>query len=320
MGKTGYFTHRECWRHEMGPGHPECPARLDAIEDRLLVTGVADALERHEAPQASLADIELAHDRMHVAALQGLTQRLIEEQQAGGPEYSQIDTDTSINSHTFSAALHAAGAALAATDAVMAGELENAFCAVRPPGHHATRHQAMGFCFFNNVAVGVKYALSRHHLKRVAVIDFDVHHGNGTQTVAESEPRLMFVSTHQAPLYPGTGARNETGINENVVNAPLPAGAGSAEWRRAMEERVLPALDAFAPELILVSAGFDAHKADPLAQMELETEDFAWAGRRLRELALRHCKGKLVSTLEGGYDLGALAGSAAAYLAALQRD
>jgi acetoin utilization deacetylase AcuC-like enzyme len=170
------------------------------------------------------------------------------------------------------------------------------------------------------LSIAALHALDAHGLNKVAVVDFDVHHGNGTQTVAEKEPRLVFASTHQAPLYPGTGARSETGIDGNVINAPLPAGAGSAAWRAAMNDRVLPALDAFAPELILVSAGFDAHKADPLAQLELETEDFAWAGRRLKELALRHCKGKLVSTLEGGYDLPALAGSADAYLKALQRD
>ena len=198
MSKTGYFTHRDCWKHEMGPGHPECPERLDAIEDRLLVTGVGDALERYEAPEASLADIELAHGRMHIAALRGLSDRLNEELMAGGPSYAQIDTDTSINAHTWKASLRAAGAALAATDAVMAGEVENAFCSVRPPGHHACRDKAMGFCFFNNVAVAVKYALQRYNLQRVAVVDFDVHHGNGTEDILANDPRaLMAVSyTH----------------------------------------------------------------------------------------------------------------------------
>ena len=314
MGKTGYFTHRECWRHEMGPGHPECPARLDAIEDRLLVTGVADALERHEAPQASLADIELAHDRMHVAALQGLTQRLVEEQQAGGPEYSQIDTATSINSHTFSAALHAAGAALAATDAVMAGELENAFCAVRPPGHHATRHQAMGFCFFNNVAVGVKYALSRHHLKRVAVIDFDVHHGNGTEDIFKDDPRVLMVSMFQHPFFPYSGA---DGTADNMCNVPLPAGTGGEDFRMVVSDIWLPRLHEFRPELLFISAGFDAHYEDDMGSMKLVESDFAWVTQQLKTVAQRHCQGRIVSMLEGGYVLSSLARSVCAHLRAL---
>jgi acetoin utilization deacetylase AcuC-like enzyme len=209
---------------------------------------------------------------------------------------------------------------VAAVDALLAGEDDMAFCAVRPPGHHAEPMAPMGFCIFNNVAVAALHALEAHGLNRVAVVDFDVHHGNGTQTVAERDARVFYASTHQAPLYPGTGAADETGIDGNVVNAPLPAGAGSVQWRNAMETRVLPALDVFAPELILVSAGFDAHKADPLAQLELETADFAWSARELRRLSLQHCKGKLVSTLEGGYDLAALSGCAAAYLEALQRD
>ena len=193
MSKTGYYTHRDCWKHEMGPGHPECPERLDAVEDRLLISGVFDALERREAPLASLNDIELAHDRMHVAALRGLSLRLAEELEAGGPEHTALDSDTSINVHTWNAALRSAGAALEATDAVMAGELENAFCAVRPPGHHATRNKAMGFCFFNNVAVAAKYALQRHNLQRVAVIDFDVHHGNGTEDILAGDERALML-------------------------------------------------------------------------------------------------------------------------------
>ncbi|MET0310528.1 MAG: histone deacetylase family protein, partial [Burkholderiaceae bacterium] len=181
--KTGYFSHPSCRRHEMGAGHPECPERLDAIEDRLLVTGVADALDRREAPAASIGDLELAHDKMHVAAMRGLKEELAEQVAAGGSRYAQIDPDTAVNAHTWEAALHAAGASLAAVDAVMAGELENAFCAVRPPGHHACRDHAMGFCFFNTVAVAARYALDRHGLKRVAVVDFDVHHGNGTEDI-----------------------------------------------------------------------------------------------------------------------------------------
>ena len=303
------FTHPSMLRHEPPSGHAEHPGRLQAVLDAL--DGVE--LDRREAPYAERDVIARVHPTGYIDALEPA---FAETQHAR----VRLDPDTFISAGSREAIYRAAGACVAAVDAVMSGEDDMAFCAVRPPGHHAEPISPMGFCVFNNVAIGALHALEAHGLARVAVVDFDVHHGNGTQTVAENEPRLMFVSTHQAPLYPGTGARNETGVDGNVVNAPLPAGAGSAEWRRAMEERVLPALDAFAPELILVSAGFDAHKADPLAQMELETEDFAWAGQRLKELALRHCKGKLVSTLEGGYDLGALAGSATAYLAALQRD
>ena len=207
MNKTGYFTHPDCRRHEMGPGHPECPERLDAIEDRLLASGVGIALERREAPEASVSDIELAHGRMHVAAMRGLGQELAEAIEAGGPSYSQIDPDTAMNVHTWSAMLRAAGAALAATDAVMAGELENAFCAVRPPGHHACRDRAMGFCFFNNIAIAAKYALERHGLKRVAIVDFDVHHGNGTEDILGGDPRVLMVGFFQHPFYPYTGDR-----------------------------------------------------------------------------------------------------------------
>lgn len=303
------FTHPSMLRHEPPGGHAEHPGRLQAVLDAL-----GDLpLDRREAPLAEKNAIARVHPQAYIEALEPA---FAEAQSAR----VRLDPDTFISAGSREAIYRAAGACVAAVDAVLGDEDDLAFCAVRPPGHHAEPIAPMGFCVFNNVAIGALHALEAHGLKKVAVVDFDVHHGNGTQTVAESEARLMFASTHQAPLYPGTGARSETGLSGNVVNAPLPPGAGSREWRAVMEARVLPALDAFAPELILVSAGFDAHKADPLAQMELDTEDFAWAAQRLKELALRHCKGKLVSTLEGGYDLDALAGSAAAYLAALQRD
>jgi acetoin utilization deacetylase AcuC-like enzyme len=303
------FTHPSMLRHAPPPGHAEHAGRLQAVLDALEDM----PLDRREAPYATRDALERVHPLPYINALEPAFAEAREGR-------VRLDPDTYISSDSREAIYRAAGACVAAVDAVLNGEDDLAFCAVRPPGHHAEPTAPMGFCIFNNVAIGALHALDAHGLKRVAVVDFDVHHGNGTQTVAEREPRLMFASTHQAPLYPGTGARNETGIDGNVVNAPLPAGAGSAEWRQAMQSRVLPALDKFAPELILVSAGFDAHKADPLAQMELETEDFAWAGRELRALALQHCKGKLVSTLEGGYDLPALAGSAAAFLGALQRE
>ena len=303
------FTHASMLDHEPPRGHAEHAGRLQAVLDALENM----PFDRREAPMAQREALTRVHPGAYVDALEPAFAEAREAR-------VRLDADTYVSSGSREAAYRAAGACVAAVDAVMQGEDQMAFCAVRPPGHHAEPISPMGFCIFNNVAIGALHALDAHGLSRVAVIDFDVHHGNGTQTVAEKEPRLFFASTHQAPLYPGTGAANETGIARNVVNAPLPAGAASAEWRHAMETRVLPALDAFAPELILVSAGFDAHKADPLAQMELETEDFAWVGRELRLLALQHCQGRLVSTLEGGYDLGALAGSAAAFLAALQRD
>jgi len=316
VSKTGYYTHRDCRKHEMGPGHPECPARLDAIEDRLLVSGVADALEHREAPLASLADIELAHDRMHMAALRGLSDMLIEEEDAGGSPLIQLDTDTAMNRYTWTAALRAAGAALEATDAVVAGELENAFCGVRPPGHHATRSRAMGFCFFNNVAVGAAHALERHGLERVAVVDFDVHHGNGTQDIFWSDKDLFYGSTHQMPLFPGTGDLSETGVG-NIWNAPLRAGDAGEAFREAFTSRILGPLHNFGPDLIVISAGFDAHKHDPLGGLRLVEADFMWATEAIGKAAERHCQGRIVSMLEGGYDLDALAKSVAVHVRTL---
>jgi acetoin utilization deacetylase AcuC-like enzyme len=303
------FTHPSMLAHEPPAGHPEHAGRLRAVLDALAEM----SFDRRTAPPASRESLQRVHPSRYVEALEPA----FAEAQHGSV---QIDADTWLSAASREASYRAAGACVAAVDAIMSGEHERAFCAVRPPGHHAEPIAPMGFCIFNNVAVAAMHALEGHGLSRVAVVDFDVHHGNGTQTIAEAEPRLLFASTHQAPLYPGTGAAHETGIAGNVVNAPLLAGADGVAWRRAMEAKVLPALDAFAPELILVSAGFDAHRADPLAQMALEAADFAWGGARLAEIADRHCGGKLVSTLEGGYDLAALAGSAVAYLGALQRD
>lgn len=314
MGKTGYFSHRDCWLHEMGPGHPECPARLDAIEDRLLVSGVGDALERCNVPLASLAEIELAHDPMHIAALQGLTDRLEQELAAGGPEHRQLDTDTSINRHPFKAALRAAGATLAATDAVLAGELENAFCSVRPPGHHATRNQAMGFCFFNNVAVGVKYALERHHLKRVAVIDFDVHHGNGTEDILAGDPRVLMCGIFQHPFYPFSGDKDPA---PNMLNVPVAAYTKGMDIREIIEMMWIPRLEAFKPEMIFISAGFDAHREDDMGQLGMTENDFAWITSRIKDIARRFSKGRIVSSLEGGYVMDPLARSVEAHLRVL---
>ncbi len=314
VSKTGYFTHRDCWKHEMGAGHPECPARLDAIEDRLLVTGVADALERFEAPQASLADIELAHDRMYVASLRGMTDRLVEELQAGGPAHAQIDPDTSINAHTWAASLRAAGAALAATDAVMAGEIENAFCSVRPPGHHATRSKAMGFCFFNNVAVAVRYALERYKLQRVAVVDFDVHHGNGTEDILAGDPRALMVGIFQHPFYPFCGDADPA---PNMLNVPVAAYTKGMDVREIVEMLWIPRLEAFKPEMIFVSAGFDAHREDDMGQLGLTEQDYIWITQRIKDVARRYAKGRIVSCLEGGYMMDPLARSVEAHIRVL---
>lgn len=314
MNSTGYFTHSDCHKHEMGPGHPECPERLDAIEDRLLASGVGAALEHREAPVAPLSDIELAHGRMHVAALRGLTDGLREEINAGGPTHAQIDPDTSLNVYTWDAALRAAGAALAATDAVLAGEIENAFCAIRPPGHHACRDKAMGFCFFNNVAIAALYALERHGLKRVAIVDFDVHHGNGTEDIVKGDQRILMVSFFQHPFYPEGGSVSNA---SNLVNVPVPAYTKGAEVRALIDAHWIPRLEAYQPEMIFISAGFDAHRDDDLGQMGLVESDYAWITERIKNVARRHSKGRIVSCLEGGYDLNALARSVEAHVRVL---
>jgi len=298
----------------MGAGHPECPERLSAIEDRLLASGLSDVLDRREAPQASVADIELAHGRMHVAALRGLTDGLREEIEAGGPPHVQIDPDTAINVHTWDAALRAAGAAMAATDAVMAGELNNAFCSVRPPGHHACRDKAMGFCFFNNVAIAALYALDRHGLKRVAIVDFDVHHGNGTEDIVAGDQRILMVSFFQHPFYPEGGSRSRA---SNLVNLPVPAYTKGAQVRELVEAHWLPRLEAYKPELIFISAGFDAHREDDMGQMGLVESDYAWMTARVKDVADRHAQGRIVSCLEGGYCLDALGRSVEAHLRVL---
>jgi acetoin utilization deacetylase AcuC-like enzyme len=306
VNKTGYFTHPDCRKHEMGRGHPECPERLDAIDDRLQATGLHDSLERMEADPASLTDIELAHGRMYVAGLRGLSDLLREDIAAGGPTHTQVDPDTSLNVHTWDAALRAAGAALAATDAVMAGDLDNAFCAIRPPGHHACRDNAMGFCFFNNVAIAAKYALERHGLKRVAIVDFDVHHGNGTEDIVAGDERILMVSFYQHPFYPVGGSKSNAA---NLVNLPVPAHTRGMDVRELIEMAWIHRLEAHRPEMIFISAGFDAHRDDDLGQMGLVEQDFAWITHRIMDVARRYSKGRIVSCLEGGYNLGALARS-----------
>ena len=305
---TALYTHRACLAHDMGRHHPESPARLAAVLAALEAPTFAK-LDWREAPAATIDQISRVHPVEFI-------ELLLAAVPASG--IHQVDADTSLCPASGEAALRAAGALCAAVDAVITGEVANAFCAVRPPGHHAEPAQAMGFCLFNNVAIGALHARAAHGIHRVAVIDFDVHHGNGTQASFWDDPGLFFGSTHQSPLYPGTGAASERGLG-NIVNAPLPPGADGVAFRHAMERVVLPALDDFAPELLMVSAGFDAHRDDPLANLGLVEDDYAWITERLAEVAARHCAGRIVATLEGGYDLRALAASAAAHVAALMR-
>ena len=303
---TLLYTHPACLDHDPGRHHPESPARLRAVLAALDDPEFA-RLERREAPEADREDLLRVHPLRHVESILGAVPKT---------GHIGIDADTVLSPASGEAALRAAGAVVAAVDAVVAREGDNAFCAVRPPGHHAEPLQAMGFCLFNNAAIGALRARQVHGLARVAVIDFDVHHGNGTQAAFETDGSLFYASTHQYPLYPGTGSAGETGVG-NIVNVPLRPMSGSGQFRLALTQRILPALDAFRPEFVLVSAGFDAHRDDPLAQLMLGEADYTWVTERLLEIAYRHAKGRLVATLEGGYDLPALAASAAAHVRVL---
>lgn len=300
----------------MGEGHPECPARLGAIEDRLIASGLADVLERREAPEADLAAINRAHASSHILAMADRHQILLRDHAAGGPDHVYLDPDTALSVHTWAAARRAAGAAVAATDAVIDGQLENAFCAVRPPGHHATHGQAMGFCFFNNVAVAAKHALEVRGLQRVAIVDFDVHHGNGTENIfgAHLDERVLMCSFFQHPFYPYSGTERPA---PNMVNVPVAAYTRGAAVRELVEQHWLPRLEAFKPEMVFISAGFDAHREDDLGQMGLVEADYAWLTECLSNVARRHAKGRIVSCLEGGYNLDALGRSVAAHVKVL---
>jgi acetoin utilization deacetylase AcuC-like enzyme len=307
---TLLVTHPACLGHEPGPHHPERPERLAAILAALQDKEFAN-LARAEAPLATNEQLTRVHPATYVQAMLGA------RPEPG--EYAMIDGDTILSHGSIDAALRAAGAVVAGVDAVMGGEADTAFAAVRPPGHHATPDIPGGFCLFNNVAIGARHAQAKHRVGKVAILDFDVHHGQGTQAVVEPDPSLFYGSTHQYPLYPGTGQSNERGIDRNVANVPLRPNSGSAQFRHAWGEIILPQLDRFAPELVIVSAGFDAHKADPLAQLSLETADFAWISEELLAIADRHAQGRLVSALEGGYDLDALADATAAHVRVLMR-
>ncbi len=305
---TLLISHPSFLEHDTGDYHPERPDRLRAVTAVLADEEFA-GLKRLVAPEATIEQLTRVHPRGYVDAILGI--------RPPPGELVHIDADTVMSTGSANAARHAAGAVVAAVDGVLGGTARTAFAAVRPPGHHATPDVPGGFCLFNNVAIGARHAQAAFGVERVAIIDFDVHHGQGTQAVVEPEPTLFYASTHQYPLYPGTGFPRERGIAGNVVNVPLAAGSGSAEFRAAWSERILPALDGFAPELVIVSAGFDGHRRDPLAQLDIETEDFVWLTEELLAIANRHAGGRLVSVLEGGYDLAALAESVATHVRTL---
>ncbi len=306
---TAFYSHPDCRRHNMGPGHPECPERLDAIDDFLLATGLDIALDRREAPLLDLRDAAYAHHSNYVAEL-----REVMEQVVATGEPRALDPDTSAHPGTWAAVQRAAGAAVAATDAVIDGEARNAFCSVRPPGHHATRDQAMGFCFLNNVAIAARHALDVRGLQRVAVVDFDVHHGNGTEDILAGDERALMVGLFQHPLYPGSGG---VPLGTNMVNVPLAPYSRGAQLREAVEQQWLPALEDFKPQMLFISAGFDAHREDDLGQLGFVEADYTWVTQQLMAVAQRHAQGRIVSCLEGGYNLSALARSVAAHVRVL---
>lgn len=300
-----FISHPDCARHEMGPHHPECPERLGAVQDMLLQRGLLDYMNTYDAPLATEEQLARAHASNYV-------HELIEAAPAAG--YHRLDPDTEMNPFTLPAALRAAGAAVHATDLVLTGQVPAAFCNIRPPGHHAERAAAMGFCFFNNVAVGIRHALDVHGLERVALIDFDVHHGNGSEDIFRGDSRVLMCSTFEQGLYPFTG---DQATGPNMMNVGLPPRSGSDKFRDAVAARWIPALDAFAPQLIFISAGFDGHREDDMGNLGLVDADYAWVTKQLMGVANRHCQGRIVSCLEGGYALNALARSAAEHVKVL---
>lgn len=303
--RTAYITHTDCLLHEMGPHHPESPARLHAIEDRLVSSHLMQLLRHYDAPLASREQLLRVHSAEHINHI---------EQMAPREGLVELDPDTWMNPHTLAAAYRAAGAVALGVDLVMSGEMETAFCAVRPPGHHAERARAMGFCFFNNIAVGAAHALEHHGLERVAIVDFDVHHGNGTEDIFRDDPRVLLCSSFQHPFYPHTPI-DET--RRNMVHIPLRAGAYSEEFQQAFNEHALPALESFAPQMIFISAGFDAHFEDDMGGLNLLDVDYAWVTDRVMDVAARHASNRVISSLEGGYVMNALGRSAAAHIRVL---
>lgn len=302
---TALITHGDCLLHDMGAYHPERPARIRAIEDQLIASGLMQHLVHVEAPLARREQLERVHAPRYITAL---------EEHAPRSGLVHLDPDTAMNPHSLNAALRAAGAAVLATDMVIDGKVENAFCNTRPPGHHAERARAMGFCLFNNVAIGAAHALEHHGLERVAIVDFDVHHGNGTEDIFRDDPRVMMVSTFQHPFYPYSGVEGRSG---RMVNIPLPAYSAGREFRAAVEEHWLPALEEFRPQMLFVSAGFDAHRDDDMAMLGLVESDYTWVTQRIKAVAERFAGGRVISALEGGYELHALGRSAVCHIKAL---
>jgi acetoin utilization deacetylase AcuC-like enzyme len=300
-----YISHSDCIKHEMGDQHPECPERIGAINDLLLIKGLLDYMQPYDAPLATEHQLGQAHSTLYIHELAA------QVPQSG---YAQIDPDTKINQYSYQAALRAAGAAVLATDLVLSGQAPSAFCNVRPPGHHAERAAAGGFCFFNNVVVGIRHALNEHGLERVALIDFDVHHGNGSEDILCDDPRVLMCSTFEEGLYPFCGA---TPRGPNMINMGLPSRSGSAAFREAVEKGWLPALDEFKPQMIFISAGFDGHREDDMGNLGLVEADYEWVTRQLMQVAERHAKGRIVSCLEGGYVLSPLSRSVAAHIKVL---
>ncbi len=303
--QTAYITHPLSLKHDMGALHPESPLRIHAIEDQLIAAGLLDYLQRHEAPAATREQLLRVHDADYVDSIE-----------ASVPQQGivYLDGDTAMNPFSYQAALHASGAVVLGVDLVMAGRVENAFCNIRPPGHHAERGRAMGFCIFNNVAIGAAHALAHHGLQRVAIADFDVHHGNGTEHIFHDEPRVMLCSTFQHPFYPYVGA--DSG-NDHIINVPLAAGTDGAGFRAAVTQHWLPALERFQPELLLISAGFDAHRDDDMATLQLTEADFAWVTGEIKRIAGKYAQSRIVSALEGGYELHSLGRSALAHIKVL---
>ena len=303
--RTAYITHDDCLNHDMGLDHPECPARMHAIKDQLIASGLLDFLSHYEAPKASKEQLARVHNSDYIDSI------FHQSPQSG---LMQIDDDTAMNPHTLGAALHAAGAVIKGVDLVMSGEMQNAFCNIRPPGHHAGRAGASGFCIFNNVAIAAAHAIESYGLQRVAIADFDVHHGDGTEDIFHDDPRVMLCSTFRHPYYPYCGADSS---NDHIINVPLAAGTGSQEFRTAITEQWLPALERFQPQLLLISAGFDAHWEDDMGGLALREKDYLWLTEALKDIAQRHANGRIVSALEGGYALHALGRCAMVHIKSL---